>query len=184
MVDAGGDDLHLEFFLDGEPKAENEQQEPDEIIVLKDKLRRVDTALENKLIADYEAEFGTSICDEIELPRDYPFPMALVFDDGEVLLLWLETQDRLDAWASTLTKLIATSESGEPARVDFLVRNAENHFTMTLYKCMVKKAVVHEPSEKVPKSFARVNTDPYEAVHQAVEAAKEEEKQDVDGAGC
>ena len=151
--------------------------------MLKDKLRWVDTALENKLVADYETEFGTSICDEIELPRDYPFPMALVFDDGEVLLLWLETQDRLDAWASTLTKLIATSESGEPARVDFLVRNAENHFTMTLYKCMVKKAVVHQPPANVPTSHAKVNTDPDEAVHQA-EAAKEEEKQDVDGAGC
>ena len=178
--------MHLEFFLDGEPKAENEQQEPDEIIVLKDKLRRVDTALENKLVADYEAEFGTSICDEIELPRDYPFPMALVFDDGEVLLLWLETQDRLDAWASTLTKLIATSESGEPARVDFLVRNAENHFTMTLYKCMVKKMVVHEPPAEgfIAKPSNVINTDPDEAVHQAVEAAKEEKKQDVDGAGC
>ena len=147
--------------------------------MLKDKLRRVDTALENKLVADYEAEFGTSICDEIELPRDYPFPMALVFDDGEVLLLWLESQDRRDAWASTLTKLIATSEAGEPARVDFLVRNAENHFTMTLYKCMVKKAVVHQPPAEV--TGAAANADPDEAVHKERIARQKAEEQGVDG---
>ena len=51
----------MELYFSGKP--ESDEEEPDDYILLKNKLRRVDITLENKLIADYETEFG-SISDE------------------------------------------------------------------------------------------------------------------------
>ena len=113
-------------------------------------MRRVDTWLENRLVVGqeeedyYEEQFGTTLLlagveDTIELPQDYKFPLAMIFADGEILLIWLKTQELMDEWAAILTKLIARRENGKLASVEYLIRNADNHFTMTLYKCMVKK---------------------------------------------
>ena len=83
--------MDLELFFTGKP--ESAEQEPDERIALKDKLRKVDTSLQNKLMAEYEVEFG-SVSDEVELPDDgFEHPMGLIFEDGEMLLIWTESRE-------------------------------------------------------------------------------------------
>ena len=128
--------LNLELFDSGEPDSE-EDMEPDELIELKDKLVKVDTSMQNKLISDYEVEFG-STSDEIELPDDgFEHPMALIFEDGEMIIMWTDSKEIFEQWAAILQKIIAQVPDQDHRLNDyFLVRSSENHFTMTLYKCM------------------------------------------------
>lgn len=59
------------------------------------RLRSLDVTLSNELIADYMFLFepGYLPKNQIELPNDtYQYPLGLIFDDGEILLLWLASQ--------------------------------------------------------------------------------------------
>jgi len=59
------------------------------------RLRSLDLTLLNELIADYMFLFepGYLPKNQIELPNDtYQYPLGLIFDDGEILLLWLASQ--------------------------------------------------------------------------------------------
>jgi len=53
----------------------------------------------NQLTEDYK----NSISFEIDLPADeFQYPFALIFEEGEILLIWTSSEEELGKWTSIL----------------------------------------------------------------------------------
>ena len=76
---------------------------------------------------------------KLELPADeYQFPLALIFESGEIFLMWTTSLEDLQKWKSTLSKLVI----GAPTGNNFLVRSEDNYFMSTVFRCLERKVAI------------------------------------------
>lgn len=124
----------------------NEMGEIDEEIELEGKLRTVDTKLVNKLdstfkslsvVGNVKSKRASSLTIEsVQLPPD-EYPIALIFNDGELFLMWAQSLTDFHKWTSSLQKITATSQ--HQTEYTFLVKSARNYFKTTIYKCLERQ---------------------------------------------
>ena len=74
----------------------------------------------------------------MELPVDYGHPMAIVLENGELILAWMASSEVLDEWASVLQPFA----NERPGQSNFIISSHENIFTSTLYRVMKRKSQV------------------------------------------
>ena len=83
----------------------------------------------------------------MELPADYGHPMAIVFENGELIVAWMTSSEAVNEWASVLQPY-ATER---PRQSNFIISCHENIFTSILYRVMKRKSQVQEEESKVPE---------------------------------
>lgn len=122
----------------------SEFRELEREIPLRGTLRSIDTNLSNELALDklngLDDEEETK---QIELPADeFAHPIALIFEEGDVLLIWMTSEDELKPWVS----LLSIFTTNMPPENNFILRSEMNRFTTTLYKFMQRKQQQKQPS--------------------------------------
>ena len=117
----------------------NDDAEPSEEIKIGGKLRSFDTELQNELVENYKEELIDSYAgddNKIELPNDeFQFPLALIFEEGEIFLMWLPSLELYNSWVELLTPLAAYMSVDN----NFLIRSEANYLTASVYKTLKRK---------------------------------------------
>ena len=60
--------------------------------------------------------------------------MAIVFEDGELILAWMATKETVTEWASKLQPFIFNTKM--PLQNNFIISSHENIITSTLYRVL------------------------------------------------
>ena len=88
-------------------------------------VRKVDCQLSNQLARGYKGELK----EDVKLPQIYNLPFAVVYGEGEMMLLWTSTQGDFEAWTTAFKLMIPRNCSAVLPK-----RHSKNGFICTLYR--------------------------------------------------
>lgn len=130
-----------ENFLLVVPSAESSEAEKE--YSLDGSIRFFDIDLSDKLDDSFEDLFTDNVGpselqniqrDSVTVPEDRK-PIAIVFNNGELLLLWTQSVE-FDEWVQRLQELAPIREKDDES---VIIRTPENYFSATIYKHLVRE---------------------------------------------
>ena len=76
----------------------------------------------------------------LEIPNDLNAPFALFFTNGEMVLLWADSQEERHKWVKVFKKLIVEPAKEDDSWTIYQMRTKNNAFLTTLYTSLNRKS--------------------------------------------
>ena len=92
------------------------------------------------------------VLQNLQISNDLNAPFALFFTNGEMVLLWADSEEERQKWVKVFKKLIVEPAKEDDSWTIYQMRTKNNAFLTTLYTSLNRKSD-NEPAEEIEEQW-------------------------------